>query len=85
MIKFGKNDKVENLGILTKEEAEAYIYFLDDEKWRHRDAIDTAGWVVDGESSKALVAFYQSAIRRHKKDIEEIDVLISTLKGFYGI
>lgn len=90
MIKFDKNHKCENLGILTKEEARAYIAFLGCERERHGDEIDYIGSGLSILNTKskfdiALRRFWDSAIRRHCKDIEEIDHLVTTLKGFYGI
>jgi len=85
MIRFGKNDKVENLGILTSGEARSYVCFLGIERIRHR--VEKAiSWIFSklfGRQASKLL--WKSAIRRHKKDVEEIDVLVKTLKGFYGI
>jgi len=94
MIKFGSNDKVENIGILEKEEVEAYLNFLAHERERHETEIVVADIEIEDIKSfactslqfdEALIEFWNSATRRHKKDIEGIDVLVTTLKGFYGI
>ena len=93
MIKFDKEHKCENPKDLEKEEAEAYINFLSAEKdrhfsnitecWRQLDLI--AMYPTNKECDRATTALWRSAVKRHKKDIEGIDILVSTLKGFYGI
>ena len=94
MIKFGKKtDKVENIGILTKEEVEAYVDFLETEKnrhlfnitqcWKEMDLITV--YPVNKEYDKATNALWKSAIRRHKKDIEGIDHLVETLRHFFSL
>lgn len=94
MLKFDKDThKVENIGILEKEEAEAYIQFLYDEKFRHEDDIGWSQDIIDniefhgifGVQEKALMELWKSAIRRHEEDIKAIDVLVKTLKGFYNL
>ena len=88
MIKFGENNKVENIGILEKIEAEAYIHFLEMEWVRHENGI----WEAEcrqahpcTEFREILGQFWQSAIRRHKEDIKAIDVLVETLKHRYNL
>ncbi len=94
VIIFGKNDKVENIGILAVSEARAYVCFLLEEKKRHEGDIEDAQTSIDAKGfwpdkskvyDRALELLWRSALCRHRKDIEEIDILISTVKGFYGI
>lgn len=98
VIIFGENNKVENIGILTGEEAQAYVYFLKEERKRHIENIDEATKIIRGAKDphsiltrigkkfvNACVELWQSAIKRHEEDIKAIDVLVTTLKGFYGI
>ena len=93
MIKFGSNNKVDNIGILTEEEVGAYVDFLEAERNRHLSSITECWRQLDliavypknKEYDKAFTALWRSAVMRHRKDIEDIDRLIETVKGFYGI
>ncbi len=90
MIKFGSNNKAENIGILEKEEARAYIDFLEAERCRHKLDIEGAEWEASYHFNSAKYAeanklLWQSAIKRHEEDIKAIDVLVETLKHRYGI
>lgn len=93
VIIFGENNKVENIGILTIEEAEAYVCFLEWERERHEgeitlsetDIVDMEEFHRPDDNIEPMKQFWQSAIKRHEEDIKAIDVLVTTLKGFYGI
>lgn len=91
MIKFGSNNKVENIGILEKEEAKAYIYFLAFERFRHAEEIVACERLIKSAEYWhprryiPMREFRNSAIRRHKKDIGDIDVLVETLKHRYAL
>jgi len=80
-MKFGSDDKIQDWHLLTKDEAGAYVDFLKDERVRHQREIKRSirlikfGW-FRMVHHKARIRLEASAIRRHKKDILEIDCLI---------
>jgi len=75
-MQFNDDNKV-ILDTLTPMEAEAYLQFLEAERRRHTFE------KVQAESRAkyyyALARFYESAVARHGKDIEEIGVLASKI------
>lgn len=79
-MKFDKNHKV-IIDTLNKDEAKHYIDFLVREKHRHGDEVDTCTENVFTLQRLIIISeFWQSAIRRHKEDIMDIDCLIKTVK-----
>ena len=72
-MRFNKQNKV-IIKTLDRDEAKAFIAFLDDERNRHRRAL----WQSE-RSLKSMVAcgkFWQTAGKRHQQDIADIDALI---------
>jgi hypothetical protein len=77
--------------IIHPNECDAYMDFLDDERWRHHDALDEAKHQIeatrapqDGDSEPydaAFTAFYQSAATRHQQDIDAIDRLLPRIEA----
>ena len=85
-MKFNKHHKV-IIDTLNKEEGEdrAYIDFLLGERERHEAEIWEARLLKSLHQpltgyKKAKRRLYNSAIRRHKEDIEDIDKLIAQVK-----
>lgn len=90
-MKFDKYYKVE-WWTVNKSQAEAFIRFLDMERDRHSRNIDEAENIIESEEwwkkspdLNATVELWESAVKRHQKDIEDIDVLIKSVKHWFEI
>lgn len=90
-MRFDKNHKV-IIGTLNKDEAIPYITeFLPEESRRHKRCISVAHneivirFLDNNAGSKAMVEFWQSAIHRHNKALENIDEREKTVKEKYDL
>ena len=90
-MKFGEDDKIKDWHLLSKDEAWAYVTFLLVEKKRHINNIDEAEVVIalykssENPRGTALVELFESAIRRHRKDIEGINGLVIMVKHWFSL
>ena len=83
---FDKDHKV-IIDTLNEEEANDFLVFLADEAVRHQEAIKNAQGYIDelhtAEGWPSLIKFYKSAIYRHQKDIEGIDIVTKKVKEMF--
>ncbi len=91
-MEFGTNDKVKDWHKITKVEAEAYVEFLGEEMTRHESNAEDAEYAIwhtdkyaTAQRKRALIGLWESAVRRHQKDIEEIDTLIKSVKHWHEL
>lgn len=92
-MKFGGNDKILDWHLLTKDEAEAYVYFLEQEGSRHQYEIEVLVGDIDATKSfhrpdddvTPIIRLWASAVRRHTKDIIEIDYLVEMVKHWFKL
>ena len=90
-MKFKKNNKLDWSNI-TINQAEAFIEFLEIERKRHqyaiveaRDIIYAEEWWKRSPDLDATVELWNTAIKRHEIDIEDIEHLIIMVKHWYEI
>jgi len=83
-MQFNANHKVEHTS-LTKEEAYVFVKFLIGETIRHDDAIRDAQREIEREQDKAMIAFLETAIRRHEKDISDTKELIKSVRHWHSL
>lgn len=91
------NDHKVLLDTMSTTEARAYISFLLDERRRHEgDRVeceenksasrDRFGHDTEGvQLAEALVEFWDSAIKRHQLDIDDIDTLVRKVKERFNL
>ena len=94
-MQFGKNHKVRHRLLTDKDEARAFIDFLEEERIRHlrecdfaKNAMDECIYYARDISPtyfKALARLYKSQIIRHNEDIEAIDNSIKEVKDRLGL
>lgn len=90
-MEFDENHKVKHWLLTDKEEAWAFIDFLEEEKRRHIKEAEFSTWRARIEKhalttyGNALVEFRQSRVIRHNEDIEAIDKSIQEVKGRLGL
>lgn len=86
-----KTHKIKDWHLLSKEEARAYIEFLNKENLRHAENIQDAEEEAFGYSmqrnlfNNAMVEFYKSAIRRHEEHLPNTGYLIACVKHWFEL
>ena len=84
-IEFNKDNKLA-WTLLKKEQAPAYIKFLEMENLRHAHAVEEAIYAQNHLSESDLMKqLWQSAIDRHFKDIESTKTRIMEVKHWFGM
>ena len=92
-MEFDKDHKVK-FETLNEDEARAFLYFLEDEKYRHIEDVESASDMIEdikrhgNDNSRidsASIEFEESAIARHQDDIKDIDKLIEKVKDKFGL
>ena len=90
-MKFDETHKVD-WWLLSKDEARAFIRFLWIERWRHRLDIFFARIMEFVQvycsldiNTKATCDLWWSQIRRHREDIDEIEILVRQVKHWYKL
>ena len=85
-MKFNKDHKVD-INTLTKEDAEEFVWFLEDEMERHFKAQVEASHISREKLDypPSYRRFYKSAALRHEEDIKDIQNLIKQVKEMYSL
>jgi len=81
-MKFNKDFKV-IIDSLEWDDTVAYIEFLGDEICRHQGEVNRAGHKI--ARNKALIEFWESAIERHKLDVENALILIREVRDKFNL
>ena len=91
---FDENGICELQSLTTDEECEAYVNFLEEERIRHKNALENAQCAVIGAEDEAEGArirarlyaaraqFYQSAADRHCQDLGGIEKRIAEIEAY---
>lgn len=87
MMEFNEQTHKVDIDTLSKDEALAFVMFLNDERTRHYDTIVDCEYITKHPDlySAATVLFYDSAVKRHFMDIDEITGLIAVVKEKFGL